>query len=159
MRFDGRVGDECDEGLKQLLLAQLVEVYFFFLQLQQSFVALDLERHAGSLKTSLCAVCTEPCVKCGDNLVRPLPDFLGDNLRSPRLTLATLTAAGTTDASLLNHLESTDLWIRMIGLVVRLANRDDNLPVTLDDDIEVLPFNADCLYLCGHCPAGYPMSL
>lgn len=62
MRFGGRVGDELDKLGKQLLLPHLIEICFVFLELQESFVALDLERHAGRFETCLHTVCFKPCI-------------------------------------------------------------------------------------------------
>lgn len=67
-----------------------------------------------------------------------------------RLSLTALASAGSTDAPLLYHLEGADLWVGVVGLVLRLTDRDDQGLVALSDDIEVFPLNADCLYLSGH---------
>jgi len=56
LRFGGRVRDEPEEFANQLILSHFVEVYFFFLELQQRLVSLDLERVDGGVNTEASTV-------------------------------------------------------------------------------------------------------
>lgn len=96
---------ELDERANEFLLGLVLEIDLILLELEGSFLPLDVECHVGGLESGAVVLGVEPAIKHLDDLGRQsVADLFGDDLGRARLALAPLAAAGTADLPLLHKL-------------------------------------------------------